>query len=204
MRNRDVSKQELIKEKAIEIIVNEGLDGFTINKLAKACGISVGTPYVYYKDKDDLIVQLAIEEGNKMEVQLNKGFNPTASLEEGLRVQWQNRHDYALRNPLHLPFFEIISNSKYSVQLLELFNQNPGLFMGAFKENMLTFISNAVLQNEMDEMPFEIYWSIAFAPLSTLLRFHRDGRSISGQTFILTDEILWKTFNKVYKALKNS
>ncbi|KFF12726.1 TetR family transcriptional regulator [Chryseobacterium soli] len=202
MRNRDLNKENSIKQKAIEIIVKEGLNGFTINKLAKACNISVGTPYVYYKDKDDLIVKLVIEEGNKMETEINKGFDPDSSLEEGLRVQWKNRYNYALKNPLLLPFFEQINNSHYSHQFAEMFNEKPGMFMSEFKNNLLRFISNTVQRGEIAEVPFEIYWSIAFSPLYTLLRFHQQGKSISGLPFVLTDEMVWTTFSKVCKALK--
>lgn len=202
MRNRDLNKENSIKQKAIEIIVKEGLDGFTMSKLAKACHISVGTPYVYYKDKDDLIIKLVIEEGNTMEIEINKGFDPDSSLEEGLRVQWTNRYNYALKNPLLLPFFEQINNSHYSHQFNEMFNEKPGMFMSEFKNNLLNFISNTVQRGEMAEIPFEIYWSIAFSPLYTLLRFHQQGKSISGLPFTLTDEMVWITFEKVYRSLK--
>lgn len=202
MRNRDLNKENSIKEKAIEIIVKDGLDGFTINKLAKACNISVGTPYVYYKDKDDLILKLVIEEGNKMETEINEGFDPDSAFEEGMRVQWTNRYQYALKNPLILPFFEQINNSHYSHQFIKMFNENPGTFMCEFKNNLLHFISNAVQHEEIDESPFEIFWSVAFAPLHTLLRFHQQGRNINGLPFVLTDEMVWVTFNKVCKALK--
>lgn len=202
MRKRDLNKENSIKKKAIEIIVKEGLDGFTMSKLAKACHISVGTPYVYYKDKDDLIIKLVIEEGNTMEIEINKGFDPDSSLEEGLRVQWTNRYNYALKNPLLLPFFEQINNSHYSHQFNEMFNEKPGMFMSEFKNNLLNFISNTVQRGEMAEIPFEIYWSIAFSPLYTLLRFHQQGKSISGLPFTLTDEMVWITFEKVYRSLK--
>ncbi|ASW75871.1 TetR family transcriptional regulator [Chryseobacterium piperi] len=202
MRNRDLNKENIIKQKAIEIIVKDGLNGFTINKLAKACNISVGTPYVYYKDKDDLITKLVIEEGNKMESQINEGFDPDSSFEEGLRVQWTNRYRYAIKNPMILPFLEQINNSHYSQQFAEMFNEKPGMFMSEFKNNLLSFIANTVKRREIDEIPFEVYWSIAFAPLYTLLRFHQQGKSISGLPFVLTDELLWTTFDKVCKALK--
>ncbi|SHL55413.1 transcriptional regulator, TetR family [Chryseobacterium carnipullorum] len=202
MRKRDLNKENSIKQKAIEIIVKEGLDGFTMSKLAKACYISVGTPYVYYKDKDDLIIKLVIEEGNTMEIEINKGFDPDSSLEEGLRVQWTNRYNYALKNPLLLPFFEQINNSHYSHQFNEMFNEKPGMFMSEFKNNLLNFISNTVQRGEMAEIPFEIYWSIAFSPLYTLLRFHQQGKSISGLPFTLTDEMVWITFEKVCRSLK--
>ena len=55
MRSRDSVKVDLVKQKAIELLVRSGVEGFSVNKLAKACGISVATLYIYYRDKDDLI-----------------------------------------------------------------------------------------------------------------------------------------------------
>lgn len=202
MRTRDVNKENIIKQKAIEIIVKDGLDGFTINKLAKACNISVGTPYVYYKDKDDLIVKLVLEEGNRMETEINKGFDPDATLEEGLRVQWTNRYHYAIENPLITPFFEQITQSHYSHQFAEMFNEKPGMFMSEFKNNLLNFVHHTVQRGELEDVSFEVFWSVAFSPLYTLLRFHQQGKSISGLPFVLTDEMVWTTFAKVCKALK--
>ena len=62
MRTRDIEKERLVKEKAMELVVKGGLENFSVNKLAKECGISVATLYIYYKDKDDLITKVAIEE----------------------------------------------------------------------------------------------------------------------------------------------
>ena len=61
MRTRNQDKEQLVKEEALKMLVNEGLEGFSVNKLAKRCGISVATLYIYYKDKDDLILKIAKE-----------------------------------------------------------------------------------------------------------------------------------------------
>ncbi|MES1219353.1 MAG: helix-turn-helix domain-containing protein, partial [Bacteroidota bacterium] len=63
MRTRNTDKQQLVKEQAIEMIVKEGVEGFGMNRLANACGISVATLYIYYKDKEDLIRKIGIEIG---------------------------------------------------------------------------------------------------------------------------------------------
>ncbi len=203
MRTRDINKEQLVKQKAIETIVKYGLEGFTINKLAKACGISVGTPYVYYKDKDDLIVKIVMEEGARMEEAMLLDFNPEASLEDGLRIQWRNRFKYMIENPLLGRFFDQINSSTYQDQFLKMFNGEEGNLMSLFKKDLTTFIQNVVKRGEMDEMPFEVYWSVAYSPLYSLLRFHHRGKSIGGKPFQITEEILWAAFNRVVKALKN-
>ncbi|WP_025142683.1 TetR/AcrR family transcriptional regulator [Pedobacter jeongneungensis] len=203
MRTRDINKELLVKQKAIETIVKYGLEGFTINKLAKACGISVGTPYVYYKDKDDLIVKIVMEEGARMEEAMLLDFDPEASLEDGLRIQWRNRFNYMIENPMLGQFFDQINSSTYQDQFLKMFNGEEGNLMSLFKKDITTFIHNVVKRGEMDEMPFEVYWSVAYSPLYSLLRFHHRGKSIGGKPFQITDEILWAAFDRVVKALKN-
>ena len=202
MRGRDNYKEQLVKQKAIEIIVKYGLEGFTIIKLAKACGISAGTPYVYYKDKDDLILKIVVEEGAKMEETINKDFNPEAGFEEGLRVQWRNRYDYIMANPLLGQFFDQISSSSYHEQFFEMFNNSSAGFLANFKENMGRFIDINVKRGEMIDLPIALYWSLAFGPLYTLMRFHYRGRSITGAAFEFKEELLWSTFNQVVKSLK--
>lgn len=96
---RDADKISLVRQKAIELIATHGLEGFSMNKLAKACGISVATLYIYYKDRDDLILKIAVEEGNIMGAAMIVGFDPEMSLEEGLRKQWENRCNYSMKNP---------------------------------------------------------------------------------------------------------
>ncbi|WP_252812125.1 TetR/AcrR family transcriptional regulator [Flavobacterium sp. NRK1] len=203
MRTRNIIKEELVKQKAIEIIVKYGLEGFTINKLAKACGISVGTPYVYYKDKDELILKIVLEEGAKMEEAMNKNFDPQTGFEDGLRMQWRNRIDYMIQYPLLGQFFDQISSSSYHQQFLEMFTNGSAGFLANFKENMGRFIDINVKRGEMDDLPIEVYWSLAFGPLYTLMRFHQQRRSITGTPFEISEELIWLAFDRVVKSLKN-
>ena len=105
MRTRNADKQELVKRKSIEMVVKDGLEGFSVNKLAKACGISVATLYIYYKDKDDLIAEVAKEEAERMSEMVLRNFDPEAPFAEGLRLQWQNRAKHMMENPLTVMFW---------------------------------------------------------------------------------------------------
>jgi TetR/AcrR family transcriptional repressor of multidrug resistance operon len=195
MRVRDVNKVDLVKQKAMELLVNIGFEGFTMNKLAKACNISVATLYIYYKDKDDLILQIGIEEGKRMSDIMLENFDPEVSFEVGLRLQWKNRAKCMLENPVSAKLLERLRSSTYQDQI---FNS----IVESFKPKLGRFMHNAVSRKEIDPMPLEVYWSVAFAPLYNLIRFHHEKRSIGGHLFELTDAILWSTFELVLKAFK--
>src|SRR5690606_19425317 len=98
MRKRDESKAIIIKEKALEMVVKCGFDGFSMQKLAKKARISPATIYIYFKDKEDLILQLYQEENQKMTEATLKHFRPSMSFSEGLKVQWINRSRYCMEN----------------------------------------------------------------------------------------------------------
>lgn len=177
------------------MLVTDGFEGFSVNKLAKACKISVATLYIYYKDKDDLIIQIAIQEAGKMSREMLLDFHPDLSLEEGLRIQWRNRYRYQIENPLMALLFEQLRSSTYQEKIF-------AAILGPFKESMGRFLRNAIERGEMAKMPLEVFWSIAYAPLYNLLRFHHEGRSIGGKPFEVKDKMVWQTFDLVLKALK--
>ncbi|WP_212004084.1 TetR/AcrR family transcriptional regulator [Chitinophaga sp. HK235] len=195
MRTRNAEKEELVKKMTVQMIVANGVEKFSVNSLAKACGISVATLYIYYKDKDDLIVQVAIEEGTRLIDAALKDFDPEQSFETGLRKQWKNRAGYLMANPLSTQFMEKLHMSSYAEKISAHLD-------GRITHIMKRFVENALARKEMKPMPIETWWSIAFGPLYSLLRFHHQGSFIAGKPFSLNEEILWQTFDAVIKALK--
>lgn len=53
-------KFELI-EKGLKLLDEEGYDNFSLRKVAKACSVSHTAPYRHFKNKDDLILAIALE-----------------------------------------------------------------------------------------------------------------------------------------------
>lgn len=195
MRTRDENKEKAIREKAIEMIVEEGLDGFGVNKLAKAAGVSPATIYIYYKDRDDLIQQLGSSVAHEMMSYSLADFDPEASFAEGLKKQWINRAHYFIQHPLSVAFIEQIRYSHYYEEIQNGMKVTFGKVMGQF-------VTNAIKRKELKELPFEVFWSIAYAPLYQLIKFHTQGESYVNQKFAMTDEIMMQTLQLVLKALK--
>lgn len=195
MRTRDEVKEQAIREKAIKMIVKEGLDGFSLQKLARAAKVSPATLYIYYKDKEDLIVSIGSSISDDLLSYSLQGFSPSMSLSEGLKVQWVNRAKYFIENPMEVKFIEQIRHSTFHARIQEKTTLNFGAVMGEF-------VSNAIRNKELKKLPFEVYWSIAFAPLYQLIKFHNQGKSYVNDHFELTPNMLTQTLNLVLKALK--
>jgi TetR/AcrR family transcriptional regulator, multidrug resistance operon repressor len=196
MRIRDENKEAALLEKAIEMIVEQGFDGLSMQKLAKAAGISPGTIYIYYKDRDDLIIKLWESEVKRMMEASLKGFDPKMHFDEGLKIQWMNRARFYIDNPMTAHFIEQMKYSPY-------YEQCRGRVDKRFLAAMHEFVHNAIERKELVKLPVEVYWSVAFAPLYSLVKFHMSGRGLTGtEEFELTEKMLNQTLGLVLKALK--
>jgi AcrR family transcriptional regulator len=195
VRTRNEYKEQLIRQKAIELIVKEGLDGFSMNKVARAAGVSPATLYIYFKDKEDFITRITLEAANTMMSYSLKNFDAGMSFEKGLMIQWKNRMRYLIENSIDMEFIEIMRYTIYYERVTEMLTETFGSVMGRF-------IQNSVKNKELLELPFEVYWSIAFAPLYQLIKFHNQGNSYVNSSFSLTDEHMNQAFKLVIKALR--
>jgi len=194
MRTRDENKVIAIREKAIDLMVEEGLEGFSIQKLAKAAGVSPATIYIYYKDREDLIIQLSIELTNTLLEYSLRDFDPAMSFSDGLKLQWKNRVAHFMKFPKHVEFIEHI---RYS----PLYEQVRAHMIVQFGEAMGAFVHNAIRNKQLNKLPFEVYWAVAFAPLYQLMKFHSQGRSHKSEHFALNNKLLMQTCELVIKGL---
>ena len=194
MRTRDEAKEVAIREKAIEMIVKEGFDGFSMQKLAKAANVSPATIYLYFKNREDLLNQLYITIDEVFSDSTLRGFDPEVTFEEGLWLQWKNRFDHHVNYPNHILFIEQFRSSPLV--------DHKDIKITKFKAAMEQFFNNAIKRGELTELPLEIFWAIAYGPLYTLIKFHMAKKSLAGRKFSLTEAKMRDAFNVVVKALK--
>jgi AcrR family transcriptional regulator len=195
MRVRDENKVESIFDEALSMVVREGFDGLSMQKLAKAAGVSPATIYIYFKDRDDLLVQLHRRERNKYFDFIFKGFDPEMDFATGLTVQWKNRAKYVIEHSNEAHFLEHFTFTPLHARCRS--EKNP-----VFKAGMKRFLEKAIANKELVSMELELYWSVAFAPLYQLVRLHKAGFNMNGDPFVLTDEMLLQTLALVLKALR--
>jgi TetR/AcrR family transcriptional repressor of multidrug resistance operon len=194
MRTRDESKEACLRMKAMEMIVAEGFDGLSMQKLAKAAGVSPATIYIYWKNREDLLNQLFQEVQENFTAVAMEGFSPEMRLSEGLWLQWQNRLRFILEYPVQFAFYEQFRHSP-------LINRGDMKF-AVFKENMQQFVANAVRNQELRPMPTEVYWSMAYAPFYSLVRCKYQGKSMLSDCFELSEDVIRQTFEMVIRALR--
>lgn len=196
MRSRDPRKEEAVRAKALALLVKEGFDGFSMHKLAKAAKVSPATLYIYYRDRDHLILSVH-DEVVKLMIDIGlEGFDPAMAFARGMAVQWRNRRRFWVEHPLEAQFLEQVRFSPLHDRAMKTMDTR-------FSEAMKTFCANAIRRGELERMPMEVFWSIAYAPLYQLLKFHLHGRGMPGNgPFVLDDRILDRALERVLKALR--
>lgn len=194
MRTRDENKEVMIREQAMEMIVREGFDGLSMQKLAKAANVSPATIYIYYKNREDLLNSLFNHVNETFAREALKKFSPDASLEEGLWIQWKNRMKFIMEYPVYFRFFEQFRNSP----LIE----HKDVKSNEFKESMKQFVTNGVKRGEIAKMEPELFWSLAYGSFYSLMKFHLQQKSMMNDSFRVTDAKMKILLKMVVKALK--
>lgn len=194
MRTRDGNKEAAIRKKGMEMVVKEGFDGLSMQKLAKAAGVSPATIYIYFKNREDLVNQLFMEAQRHFAEVALKDFHAELSFEKGLYQQWKNRLLFIEKYPLHFKFYEQFRNSP-------LINKNSMEIVG-FKENMKNFVMNAVKRKEIRELEPELFWAMAYGPFYALVRFHLEKKTMMGTKFALTEAKMKQTLSMVVRAFR--
>ena len=200
MRTKDPAIRQAIETRTMELVVASGIDGFSMHKLARAVGVSPATLYVHFQDKEDLLIQVYRAALRNLSTALLADFTPDLPFAEGLRLQWRNRLRLALDNPVASDFLDTMRHSPYHASAAEEANGIP--------QAMRAFVGGAMRRGEIATLPVEVFWSIAFAPLYQLVRFHRSGRALScqaasSQGFQLEDSLVDLAFRHILVALES-
>lgn len=166
-----------------------------MKELARACGLSVSTIYVYFKNKEDLLFRLILQLRTEQLRYSIHGLQDNMPFEEGLRLQWQNRLDYFIAHPLDI---QAVERLKYTPQ----FQKTTPHLIEAFQPDLGRFMENAVRSGQLTEMPFELYWAIGFAPLYSLIEFHVANASYGSDRFTIKAELIEEAVKRIALALK--
>jgi len=194
MRTRDEHKERAIREKALEMIVRDGFDGLSMQKLAKAASVSPATIYIYYKNREDLLNSLYTLVHTTFAQVALKDFHSELSLKDGLWIQWRNRMQFVMKYPHYFQFYEQFQNSPLIT--------HQDVSKDEIRDTMCRFVQNAVKRGEMAKMDMEIFWCLAYGSFYSLVKFHLQRKIIMDRPFVVTDAKLRNMLEMVLKALK--
>lgn len=150
MRIKDDSKRQAIIEKTIAIVFEKGFAGVKMADLAKRVGISVSTLYVYYKNKDDLIVSISGELIKKVSETSNKEITDDLPYKLKMKALWLYWINYSINHTKEMSFINQVKQSPYyekiPQEILEAKHKiGIDLFELGKKEGLIKNMDNEIL-----------------------------------------------------------
>jgi AcrR family transcriptional regulator len=196
MRPKNPAKEEAIRQTALRIIAEEGLENLTMQKLATAANISPRTIYIKYADKEDLLIKLFVDDVlGAYEQATLVDFEETMSFETGIQKVWSNVFDFFKANR---PAFVLAQYGKTSPLLNKAF-QERNIGEGTFFTPLHRFLKRHAVAGTIPKLPPEAYRSLLFAPVLDLV--HEYYEFVDRPKQVITDKVLRDCCRIVVKGM---
>jgi AcrR family transcriptional regulator len=114
MRTKDDEKKEALFQATIKLVNDIGFVSSSVSKIAKEARVSPATLYVYYKNKEDLLVSTYVDLKLDFSQAILNDLDDTLPIRDILRNVWISIFDYISNNLEYYKFMEQFANSPYS------------------------------------------------------------------------------------------
>jgi AcrR family transcriptional regulator len=114
MRTRDDKKQEALFLATIKLVNEIGFASSSVSKIAREAAVSPATLYVYFKNKEDLLVSTYVEIKMSMGAAVLAGLDEHEPIIDILHRVWHNTFSYVSSNREEFRYAEQFANSPYS------------------------------------------------------------------------------------------
>lgn len=161
MRVKDEFKQDAVIKATIKLVNEIGFASSSVSKIAKEAGVSPATIYIYYKNKEDLLVSTYVEIKKKIGLAALKNFDNTLPIRDILKTVWSNLFKYLQKNTDVFYYTEQFSNSPFTDLVKKVDVEK-------FFEPLFKVIQNGIDQKIIKNVPIDVLLAFIFFPILTL------------------------------------
>ncbi|KHF35475.1 TetR/AcrR family transcriptional regulator [Paenibacillus sp. FSL M7-1455] len=164
MTSRKLEKYELILDAALKVIAENGFHGSQISKIAKEAGVADGTIYLYFKNKEDILISLFQERLGNLVGMFHSSIKESTTAEDALRKVCEI-HFNELENNVNLAYVTQIELRQSSLELrkaiglvvkpyIQLIEHivERGMAEGAFRKDLDAKLTRLLIFGAMDEV----------------------------------------------------
>lgn len=191
MRVKDETKRTDIVNYTIDLVYRRGIAGVKMAHIAKEVGLSTGTLYIYFKNKEDLIVSIYAELFIKQQELSVEQLQSDLPYQLKLKKIWLQWMQFSVNNYKERHFMNQVKTSPYLKKIKAQLNNQKGdhLIDLVFKEG-----KTQGLIKDMDNM---LLARIMKAVLN------ETAAMVLEKELKLNDDDMNKVFNIVWDAIKN-
>ncbi|WJH32608.1 TetR family transcriptional regulator [Paenibacillus sp. CC-CFT747] len=164
MASRKKEKYSQILEAALKVIAENGFHGSQVAKIAKEAGVADGTIYLYFKNKEDILISLFRERLGDLVDMFNSRIEETDSAKTALRKICEIHYN-ELESNVNLAYVTQIELRQSSLELrqeiglavkpyIELIGQvlRKGMDDGDFRPDLDVKLTRHLIFGAMDEV----------------------------------------------------
>lgn len=143
MKKKELTKQK-IGEAAMHCFAKYGLEKTTLDDIARLIGLNKSSLYYYYKNKEDIFIEAAIEEGNRYITSLQVETSQKTGIENQVWYYMLSRFEY-YKNILNLNKVSTETLNKILPRFFELYDA----MMKREKKFLTSLIEKAAKEGEI-------------------------------------------------------
>ena len=189
MRIKDDVKEAALFEATVKLVNEIGFASSSVSKIAREAGVSPATIYVYYKNKEDLLISTYITIKIDLSKALLRDFNDRLPIRGILRSLWFNMFEYIANNMEYHKFVEQFSNSPYS----SLVNKKE---VEHYFEPLFKVMQTGIEQKIIKNVNPDILLAFMYYPITVL------ANPRLCQDFVLNKENIETAFTLAWDAIK--
>jgi len=161
MRVKDDVKQEALFQATVKLVNEIGFASSSVAKIARQANISPATIYVYYKNKEDLLVSTYIQIKRQLSAAVMQDFDAALPIPDILKDVWLKMFDYISSNSGYFQFTEQFANSPYS----DLIDKQE---VEKYFEPLIQVIQRGIEQKIIKDVNFDILTAFMVYPIMIL------------------------------------
>ena len=189
MRTKDEYKQDALFKATVKLVNEIGFVSSSVSKIAKEANISPATIYIYFKNKEDLLVSTYVAIKQDLSRAMLKNFDENLPIRDILRTVWFNTFSYISQYHDYFQFTEQFANSPYA----SLVDKSK---VEKYFEPMVMVLQRGIEQKIIKNVNFDVLTAFIFHPIMIL----SNPRLCAG--FEMNDENIETAFTLAWDAIK--
>ncbi len=189
MRIKDEEKQEALFEATVKLVNEIGFAASSVAKIAKEAKVSAATLYVYYKNKEDLLVSTYLAIKRHTSKAILKDFDARKPIRDILERAWYNMFRYTMEQSHYFHFAEQFANSPYA-DLIDLEE------VESYFEPIIQALQKGIHQKIVKDVSVDILKAFIYYPIIVL------SNSRMCRDFNICEENMKTAFRLAWDAIK--
>jgi AcrR family transcriptional regulator len=189
MRTKDAEKIEALFQATVKLVNEIGFAACSVSKIANEAQVSPATLYVYYKNKEDLLVSTYVAIKRELSQSALRDFDASRPIRDTLRLVWRNLFDHISSNLDHFRYMEQFGNSPYT----ELVDHS---ILERFLTPLFRVVQRGIDEKIIKDVDRDILGVFIWHPIMVLANPHHC------KSFEITDKNIEDAFTMSWDAIK--